>query len=161
MVAVPFKIRFVFDLPILIVVAFVVPMFRVVTLLSIVSNFAVEEFNTETFVVPSNLVEEVAVPRLIDPVVRLLPMFIVEVAVVACKVFELKLLIVVAPSKVVEEVADPKLIIPVVKLFPMFIVEVTELAFMVLTVAVEIFKDETFAEEKVCTPDQVFDSVVV
>jgi hypothetical protein len=46
----------VFDLPMFMVVAFVVPMLRVVTLLSTDSNFAVEEFSTETFVVPSIVV---------------------------------------------------------------------------------------------------------
>ena len=57
----------VFDFPMFMIVAFVVPMLRVVTLLSTVSNFAVEEFNTETFAVPNILVVLVKDPILMEP----------------------------------------------------------------------------------------------
>ena len=77
----------VFVLPKFIVVAFVVPMVRVVTLLSMDSNFAVDELSTETFVVPSIVFVEVAVPMARDPLVKLLPIVIVEVAELAFMIF--------------------------------------------------------------------------
>ena len=57
----------VFDLPMLIVVAFVVPMLRVVALLSTDSNLAVDEFRTDAFVVPRILVVEVKDPIVTAP----------------------------------------------------------------------------------------------
>jgi hypothetical protein len=51
----------------LIVVAFVVPMLRVVALLSTDSNLAVDEFRTDAFVVPRILVVEVKDPIVTAP----------------------------------------------------------------------------------------------
>ena len=84
----------VFDLPTFIVVAFVVPMLRVVALLSTDSNFAVEELKTDTFVVPSILVvlvkdpiltaPAVDEPRVKEPLVKLSQMLKSEVELFAC-----------------------------------------------------------------------------
>ena len=57
----------VFDLPTFMVDTFVVPMLRVDTLLSTVSNLAVEEFKTEIFAVPNILVVLVKDPILMEP----------------------------------------------------------------------------------------------
>jgi len=48
------------------------------------SNFAVDEFRVETFVVPSNLLDAVAEPRESTPVVRLPPILNVDVERFAC-----------------------------------------------------------------------------
>jgi hypothetical protein len=84
----------VFDLPTFMVVAFVVPMLRVVALLSTDSNFAVEELKTDTFVVPSILVvlvkdpiltaPAVDEPRVKEPLVKLSQMLKSEVELFAC-----------------------------------------------------------------------------
>jgi hypothetical protein len=47
----------------------------------------------------------------------------------------------------------------VVKLAPTVIADAVEPAFMTFTTAVEIFNKETFATEKFCVPDQVFEFV--
>jgi len=61
---------------------------------------------------------------------------------------------VVAPFKAVVEVPEPIAIDPVVKLDPINIEEVTEEALITLTTAVDMFKAETFIEDRVCVPDQ-------
>ena len=63
------------------------------------------------------------------------------------------------PLKLEVEVAVPKLKDPVVKLPPIVIAEVAALAFMTFTDRVDALRTETFATEKFCVPDQVFEFV--
>ena len=107
-------------LPMFIVVAFVVPMLRVVTLLSTDSNFAVDEFSTDAFVVPRILVATAADPRVNDPEDKVEPMVMAELANVGSIVINFKVPdIVVNPFILFIDAPPPILTPPVAELLHM------------------------------------------
>jgi len=130
----------VFDFPMLIVVAFVVPMLRVVTLLSTDSNFAVEELKTDTFVVPSIVVAVFDFPMLIV-VAFVVPMLRVVALLSTDSNFaveELKTDTFVVPSIVLVAVDEPRVKEPLVKLSQMLKSEVELFACILLIYAVPV-----------------------